>query len=140
MGLFRCCALAFGLALSGAACSSQLDSFPTTPDPVRVTEKFTGTLTINGAASHTFFTSATGSVLATLTSLGENPPATVGFSLGTSTGPTCSIGTGLAVDKAVVGTVITGTVSSLAGTLCVRIYDVGSLTQAVPYEITVEHP
>lgn len=128
------------LALMAGACSSQLDNFPTTPDPVRVTQTFSGTININGAATHAFFTSATGAVVATLTSLGEDPPASIGLSMGTFAGATCSVGTGLYNDKAVVSSVITGTVATLGGSLCVRIYDVGSLTQSVSYEIKVEHP
>ena len=42
------------------------------PDPVIVTDTFSGTLNINGAATHNVFTSATGTVTATLTSLGDN--------------------------------------------------------------------
>jgi hypothetical protein len=117
-----------------------LDSLPTTPDPVIVTDVFTGTVTINGAASHPFFTSATGSVIATLTSLGETPPSAVGFSLGTFSGTTCSVTSGLFNDKAVVNSVIQGTVATLGGSLCVRIHDVGSLTESVSYEIKVQHP
>jgi ABC-type nitrate/sulfonate/bicarbonate transport system permease component len=140
MRLSTFCVFALFLAVMGGGCSGQLDQFPTTPDPVRVTETYTGTLTINGAATHSFFTGATGSVVATLTSLGENPPAAVGFSMGTFSGATCSITTGLFNDRAVVTSVITGTVSTLSGSLCVRIHDVGSLTESVPYEIKVEHP
>jgi len=128
------------LALMAGACSSVYDTFPTTPDPVIVTETFTGTININGAATHSFFTSATGSVTATLTSLGETPPTNVGFSLGTFSGTTCSVNVGLFSDKAVVNTVVIGTVSTLGGSLCVRINDVGALTESVPYTITVQHP
>ena len=120
-----------------AACEGDIASIPTTPDPVTVTETFTGTVNINGAATHSFVTLATGSVSATLTSLGENPPAAIGLSLGTMSGSTCSLV--LTNDKAVVTSIVTGTVTTLGGSLCVRIYDVGSLTASVPYEIRVEH-
>jgi len=140
MRSFRVCAFVVPFVVLAAGCSGELDKLPTTPDPVQVTETFTGTININGAASHAFFTSATGSVIATLSSLGEEPPASIGFSLGTYSGTTCSIGAGLANDRAVVTSVITATVSTLGGALCVRIYDVGSLTAPVPYEIKVEHP
>lgn len=138
MRLFKFVAFVLPVAMFAVACEGDLASIPTTPDPVTVTETFTGTLTINGAATHAFFTTATGTVTATLTSLGENPPAMIGLSLGTlSTTGICSII--LAKDNAVVTIVITGTVTTLSGSLCVRIYDVGSLTAAVPYEIKVEH-
>jgi len=140
MRLFMLRVFVLPVALAAGGCSSVYDTLPTTPDPVIVTDTFSGTVNINGAASHPFFTSATGSVIATLTSLGETPPSAVGFSLGTYSGTTCSVTSGLFNDKAVVNSVITGTVSTLGGSLCVRIHDVGSLTESVPYEIKVQHP
>jgi len=137
MRAFKLVVVALPLMLAGAACESALDSIPITPDPVAVTETFSGTVNINGAATHTFFTTATGEVTATLTSMGENPPAQVGISLGTYAGSTCSLV--LTNDKAVVTSVVSGVVTTLGGSLCVRIYDVGSLTQSVPYEIRVDH-
>lgn len=131
-------ALLASLAVTAAACSGLIDELPTTPDPVITTETFSGTLTVNGGQTHQFFTAATGAVTATLTSLGETPPETVGFSMGTMAGSTCTIV--LANDQAVVTSVLTGTVSTLQGALCVRMYDVGKLTGPVDYTFTVSHP
>ena len=103
-----------------------------------VSETFTGSINVNGAATHNFFTSATGTVTATVVSLGENPPANVGLLLGTWSGVACQVV--LVNDRAVNTTVLSGTVTTLGGSLCVRIYDVGALTQSVPYEIKVDHP
>jgi hypothetical protein len=137
MRAFKLVAVLFPLLLAVSACESELDNIPTTPDPVTVTETFSGSININGAATHTFFTSATGTVTATLTSLGDNPPEQVGFSIGTFAGANCSLL--ITNDKAVVTSVVAGVVTTLGGSLCVRIYDVGSLTESVPYEIRVEH-
>ena len=137
MRAFKFVAVALPLLLAVSACDSVLDDIPTTHDPVTVTETFTGSININGAATHTFFTSATGAVTATLTSLGENPPAEVGLSVGTFAGSSCSLI--ITNDKAVVTSVVGGVVTTLGGSLCVRIYDVGRLTESVPYEIRVEH-
>ena len=137
MRAFKFVAFLLPVVMFAAACEGDIASIPTTPDPVTVTETFTGTVNINGAATHSFNTLATGTVTATLTSLGENPPAAVGLSMGTMSGSTCSLV--LTNDRAVVTSIVTGTVTTLVGSLCVRIYDVGSLTQAVPYEIRVEH-
>lgn len=127
------------LMLGAIGCSGLIDELPTTPDPVIVTEAFNGTLTVNGGVTHPVFTTATGAVTATLTSLGDTPPPKIGFSIGTLTpGNNCNIV--IANDSAVVATVVTGTVSSLAGTLCVRVYDVGVLTGPVDYTFTVSHP
>jgi hypothetical protein len=119
-------------------CEGEIDNLPTTPDPVTVTETFTGTLTMNGAQTHNVFTNATGTVTATLTSLGEEAPEKVGLSMGTLAGATCTVV--LHNDNAVVTSYLSGTVSTLAGSLCVRIFDVGKLTKPVDYTITVSHP
>ncbi len=135
---FAVFALLVQVAAAAIGCGGLISSLPTTPTPVIVTETFTGTLTVNGAATHNVFTSATGAVTATLTSLGETAPAKVGFSMGTLAGATCSAV--LTNDNAVVTSVLTGTVSTLGGSLCVRVYDVGVLTEPVPYTFTVSHP
>jgi len=119
-------------------CSGEIDNLPTTPDPIIVTETYTGTLTINGAVTHNVFTLATGAVSATLTSLGDSPPEKVGFSMGTLAGATCSVV--LHNDNAVVTTNLIGTVTTLQGSLCVRVHDVGALTEPVSYTFTVSHP
>lgn len=124
--------------VSIAGCAGEINNLPTTPTPVPVSETFTGEVTINGSSTTNFFTSATGTVVATLTSLGDNPPSKVGFSMGTMSGSTCSVV--LRNDTAVVTSVITGTVSTLAGSLCISVYDVGALTATVPYTFTVIHP
>ena len=122
--------------LSG--CDAEIDNFPTTATPVPVTETFTGTLTVNGAQTHPVYNGATGTVTATLTSLGENAPEKVGISMGTLAGATCTVV--MHNDNAVVTSYLSGTVSTLAGALCVRIFDVGKLTGPVDYTITVVHP
>jgi len=132
-------ALALSVALVAAGCDGEINNIPTTPDPVFVTETFTGTLTVNGAQTHNVFTSATGMVTATVTSLGETAPEKVGFSMGTlSTIGTCTVV--LHNDSAVVNSSLAGTVASLNGSLCVRVFDVGALTTPVDYTITVNHP
>jgi hypothetical protein len=132
-------ALALAVAIGAAGCEGEINNFPTTPDPVTVTETFTGTLTVNGAQTHNVFTGATGLVSATITSLGETAPAKVGFSMGTLS----SVGTCTVIvhnDNAVVTTALTGTVANLNGTLCVRIFDVGVMSAPVDYTFTVSHP
>jgi hypothetical protein len=132
-------ALVLSVALVAAGCEGEINNIPTTPDPVFVTDTFTGTLTVNGAQTHNVFTSATGMVTATVTSLGENAPEKVGFSMGTlSTIGACTVV--LHNDNAVVNSSLSGTVASLNGSLCVRVFDVGALKATVDYTITVSHP
>jgi hypothetical protein len=127
------------LAATASACSGLIDELPTTPDPVITTETFNGTLTVNGSQTHAVFTGATGAVTATLTSLGEAPPSKVGFSMGTlSQTGVCTVV--LRNDNAVVNTALTGTVSTLQGSLCVSVYDTGAMTTPLDYIFTVSHP
>lgn len=131
-------ALVLSIAAAGAGCSGAINNLPTTPDPVVVTETFSGTINVNGGATHSVFTAATGNVTATLTSLGDNAPSKIGFAMGTLSGSTCSLI--LVNDNAVATSVLQGTVSTLGGSLCVRVYDVGALTGSVSYTVVVSHP
>jgi len=132
------------LGLSVMACDSGNDTgVPTAPTPpTLITEPpFSGTVNQNGAVTYNFTSTRSGTVTATLTQLGPDETATLGMSLGTlsSTGTTCQAV--LTNDQSTKGTVITGAVSAF-GSLCVRVYDTGAITAAVPftYEITVVHP
>lgn len=127
------------VALALVACDSQ-DPFeiPTSPSPpVIITQTFNGTVTPNGAQTHTFGTQASGSVTATLKFLVPDPSVPMGFALGTWNGTSCSLV--IAKTDAVENTVLIGAVSAL-GSLCIYIHDVGNLTAPTQYEIEVLHP
>lgn len=125
------------LTASSTGCGSAATATtPTTPTVTTVTDAYTGTLTLNGAATHSFAVSAAGNIVATLTTVSDKD-LTVGFGLGTWNGTTCQVV--LANDTAKMGTIVIGA-SSGAGNLCVRIYDVGKAVAAVTYEISVIHP
>ena len=125
-------------ALLAAGCDNTVDDNggPTGPDPT-VTETFTGTLTVNGALTHTFTVAGSGLVTATLTTVTPTITIPVGLALGTWNGTNCQIT--LPKDDAVQGNAVIGQVSA-ATTLCARIYDVGKLTEPLGYTITVVHP
>lgn len=110
---------------------------PTAPDPV--TETISGSITRNGAESKPFTVSAPGAVTATLKTIGSDNTLVVGFMLGNWINDACSVV--VANDKATGGSVLTGTMSN-AGTLCVRMYDVGNIPagQSVAYSVEVVHP
>jgi hypothetical protein len=130
--------LALALAVATASCGgSDTPTTPTPTTPVTVTDTFAGTLTQNGAASYSFTTAASGSVTAALTSLAPNSSLVVGLSLGTWNGFACQVV--LANDKAIQSSVVVGAASS-AGSLCVRVYDVGNVGDPTTYEVQVTHP
>jgi hypothetical protein len=122
------------LTLGVAACGS--DTAPTeTPDPVAVTETFSGSLGPNDAESYPF-TSGRGTVSASIATLAPDSTGTIGFSLGTWNGLSCAVV--LANDKATQGSSILGSVNG-TGSLCVRVYDVGTITETVTYDVRVIH-
>ena len=137
--LFQPTLAALLLALAAGACSSDNNNnTPTAPTtPTTVTETYADTIARNGARTHNFSSAASGTVTATLTTLSPDSALKVGFSLGTWNGQNCQLV--ITNDAATQGTVVTGGVSSL-GSLCVRIYDVGNITDPITYEITVVHP
>lgn len=132
-------AFVLALAVAGAGCDPQTTNTPTTPTtPVPpTTESFTGSVGINGAVSYGFTVLAAGYVQATLKTLAPDTDQKIGLALGTWNGLVCQVV--LPNDGAAQGITVTGYANS-ASVLCVRIYDVGNLTQVNNFEITVVHP
>ena len=111
----------------------------TTPVPTApVTETFTGTLAAAGAASFPFNALGSGTVTATLTSLGPDSTVQVGFGLGYWTGTACTADPNFQV-VASQGTALSATTPG-AGTFCVGVYDTGNVQTTLPFVITVVHP
>ena len=137
---YRLCPLLITVALAASACDESVDPSaldPTPIDPEAVVETFTGALNKNGAVTHTFNTTGSGTVIATLVSVAPDATVALSLSVGTWSGLTCQVV--LANDGAVAGLSITGT-GSAAGTFCVRLSDVGNITDTITYEIRVSHP
>lgn len=131
-------ALVLATALLAAGCDNLVEDAtgPTEPAPT-VTENFEGTINVNGALTHTFLTAAAGTVTASLTEVTPDATIAVGFVLGTWNGVVCQ--TSLAMDAAVQGNQLVGSVSG-AGSLCIRIHDTGRLTAPLSYKLSVVHP
>jgi hypothetical protein len=111
---------------------------PTTPQVPTVTESFASTLTINGAVTHPFLVGTPGTVAATLLTVGTGTDTIVGIALGTWNTTTESCQIIIANDNAVQGRILVGTAQT-SGAFCVRVYDVGKLTTATTYDVTVTH-
>jgi hypothetical protein len=126
-----------------SACSNDTLSSLTTPTtPTTFTDTFTGTLSKNGAFTHSFTTATLGGITATIVSLQPTSTQIVGMSLGVWTGAVCSTSPqtgGASSDTATTGSSITLNATA-AGSLCVRLYDVGFIDQPVLYTLQVTHP
>jgi hypothetical protein len=128
------------LAFAVSACDDDTPISPTPETPI-VTDTFSGAITPNGAATHSFNVAAAGAVRATLKTVGSDNTLVVGFSIGTWNTVTSSCSVVLANDAATAGAVLQGTMTG-TGTLCLRMYDVGNVVAAdgAPYSVEIDHP
>jgi hypothetical protein len=133
----RLTVLAVALALGTVACGSDTTTTPTPTTPTTVTDTFAGPLTQNGAQSFQFTTATSGVITATLTTLAPNSTLIVGIALGTWNGNACQVV--LTKDSATQGSFIVGQASQ-SNTYCVRIFDVGNVTDPQTFEVQVNHP
>ncbi len=120
--------------LAAAGCETTTSPPPSEPPPM-TTLPFTGTIALNGAVIHRF-TAGPGEINVRLRALTPVERVTVGMSLGTWSGTSCSIV--IADDNAVFNALLIGTATA-AGEFCVRMHDVGKLTEPTDYTIEVTH-
>lgn len=132
--------LSTALFASSAACGDSSTTTPIAPSTPQVTETFPGEINVNGALTFPFTISAGGFVTATLTAVGPDSTTLIGFSIGTLNNSVCTVtGQGLFLDKAPQGATIVASVSA-PGTLCLRVYDAGTITAPTTFSIDVAHP
>jgi hypothetical protein len=121
------------LSLLLAGCNDN----PTASGP-RTTETFTGVLQPQASVVHGFTVQQAGTLDMTLTSLSPLTSITVGFGVGLPSGTAgCDLQLGY-TESARVGATLSGAIDP--GSYCVALYDVGNVSQAVTYTITVIHP
>jgi hypothetical protein len=132
------CTLLLPLLVAGCGDDDPPET-PTAPTIPTVTDTFTGTLTRNGATSHPFLVTSIvgGSVTATLKTVTPNVETVVGITLGTWNGSSCQAV--ISNDRATAPTTLLGLATSTT-TLCVRIYDIGTVEDPQDYEFEVVHP
>jgi hypothetical protein len=121
---------------AASACGGTVAQTFTTPTTTS-TDTFSGTVTRNGGFIHPFATQQAGTVTASYRSIGTDNTIALGLALGTWNGSACQIL--LVNDNATAGVTVSGAVSG-AGSLCVRVYDVGYVTDPLTYEVQVVHP
>lgn len=133
-------ALSLVLLASLAAWGCGDDSSPTSPtgpDPVYTTDTYTGTLNAGETGTHPFTARTGGSITITLTALSPNSTMLMGIGLGTWNGMACNVT--LATSAATQGSAFNASATS-AGNYCVTIYDIGNITEATNYTVTLTHP
>jgi hypothetical protein len=138
----RAILLAVAVLATGACSNDTLSSLTTPTTPLTFTDTFTGTLSQNGSFTHSFTTASLGAVSASIVNLQPTSSQIVGLSLGVWNGSACSTSPatgGSSSDIATSGSSITLNATA-AGSLCVRLYDVGFITSPVLYTLQVTHP
>lgn len=124
------------LALLVGACGDD-NNTPTTPTNTSSTktETWGSVVAPGGQSTRSFTANNAGSIAVTLTAAG----ATLGLGVGVprTTGGGCRLG--VTVDAAP-GSTPQLTAQADAGQYCVQVYDLGTLTDPVPFELKIEHP
>jgi ABC-type Fe3+-hydroxamate transport system substrate-binding protein len=138
----RAILLAVAVLATGACSNNALSSVTTPTTTTTFTDTFTGTLSRNGSFTHSFTTANLGAVSASIVNLQPTSSQIVGLSLGVWNGTACSTSPatgGSSSDIATTGSSITLNATA-AGSLCVRLYDVGFIDDPVLYTLQVTHP
>lgn len=131
------------LALAAGACgksSSDSSSLPTTPTATMTTDTFSGSITQNGTAIHTFTVASSGyTLLAGYTSLGPSSVTALGMGIASWDGTNCGLNQSQSDIARSGSTAISGTAGS--GNFCVRVYDGGNIPEGVTasYTLQVQH-
>ncbi len=129
-------AVACASVLLVAGCSSNNNTTTPTAATASVTETFNGTLAQGGSAAYNFNVTADGAITVTLVSLSPQATITMGLGLGVPAVSGCSVTT--TQENVKVGTPIQATLP--AGSYCLLLYDLGNMTGADAYSLTVQHP
>ncbi|HEV3058420.1 MAG TPA: hypothetical protein VGY48_09225 [Vicinamibacterales bacterium] len=128
------------LCLALCAGCGLLPNLSSPSSPSSNTETFSGALPQQSTVvAGTFTVSQTGTVSVTLVSDSASSAVALGLGIGTPNGTTgCTLTT--STSNAVAGSAAQISVTENSGSYCVALYDVGNLTAAVTYTITVAHP
>ena len=129
--------LAVLVLLAAAACGGATQDTTATPTPTPITENFSGSINKNGSVTFNFTVTTPGSIVVTLTSLSPVTTLAVGVELGTWDGAICTAA--LTNDNAKLNDQLSGSTAA-GGAFCVRVYDVGNVTDNEALALTVVHP
>jgi hypothetical protein len=128
-----------GLAMLSAGCNLLNNDSTSPTTPTTVTDTWSNTLAVKGSSLYTFTVASAGTVSVTLTALSPTATVAVGLGLGTPNG-TASCTLSSSTPSAIASSTPQITVTENAGTYCAQIYDVGNLTTASSFTITIVHP
>jgi hypothetical protein len=108
----------------------------TVPTSATTSQTFTGVLSASGAVVQSVNVGGSGQLDLTLSNLTPQTTITVGLGIGQPANGTCGLLT--SIENAKVGSVVSLTV--VAGSYCVVVYDIGNVQGSDSYTLTVTHP
>ncbi len=127
--------------MAAASCgddSSSPSSPTSTPAEARVTERFIGTMPAGGSRFYSFSVPTYGTVNLVLNAIsGIDGQVEVGLGIGVPNGFECTTSSTI---NAVPGTAPQLTGPYPAGIYCARVYDLGTLSGAMTFDVTIGHP
>jgi len=134
------------VALLGGACGHGTTTTPTTttattttPAPVTTTETFSGTLGVGATIFYPFTVTQSGTVTATLVSIGgDRVPSTVQVRLGVGTPD--DVGCNATTSSVVSTTAAVVSTTEAPGSYCANVTDVGNLFATAAFTVTIAHP
>lgn len=139
MKLLSCAIAALTVSLMAGCGNKTAATTTTTPTPTGpTTSVFASRLTVKGSAARTFTVSQAGTVTVALTSL-STPSTVVGLGIGVPNGGIARCTLSLSLNTtASASPQIAAQVDP--GSYCVAIYDPGTLTSSVDFDITIVYP
>ena len=129
--MLRFCVLAL---LAGVATACGGDSASTTAPSTAATDTFASRLAVGGAATHAFTISTSSTLTVTLDTISPVVVVGVGFGAADASSGSCTL---TASVETAGGAADQLTNAVQAGSYCVKIYDIGNLTQTATFSISI---
>jgi hypothetical protein len=120
------------------ACSNPFDNSSSPSNPTGpTTDTFSGSLSQGNSLTFTYTVTTAGTVSVTLTAVTPATTSALGLGIGPSNGGTCTVTN--STSAAIAGAAAQLSATQNAGTYCVKVSDLGSLTTTSSVTVTVAH-
>lgn len=128
--------LLLGLVLACATSACSGDSTLTAPSSTAPAFTFASSFEVNGSASRTFEQLATGAVTVTLSAVSPDLRLGIGIGIPRAEGSGCNLARAVEVSAGASPHITT---TAEPGLWCVRVWDVGTVTERVSFTLDVTH-
>lgn len=128
--------LPIAVAMLTLGCTGAEDT-PTSPTTLSGEFTFATTVGVGGTASRAFATTGTGRITASLMSASPSVVLGVGIGIPRATGTNCDVTRAI---ETIGGDGRELTIAAEAGTYCVKVFDLGQITDLAAFSVRVTHP